>query len=439
MRILIVSNLYPPYYMGGYELRCAQVAEALSLAGHDVRVLTSRYGLGCHRRGAVCEEYIGGVRVQRLLGQYHHGPQPPVRWPHFLTKTRPQLQDAHRFLRVIREFKPDIINWWAIGGLTKAILPIPKHRGIPDLFFVEDTWLIEESERNGNEERPLWGILWDKEDKSWYWRPVLERWEKSLERKGITTRPVFFSPARACFVSDFLRAEFEAAGFHFPAAETIHGGVSVNKFLYRRETFPNDRGPVRLLYAGEITKDRGLDTVIKAVALLPQEVRSRAALSVVGEDPIVGTSFLQEVKEQVRSLRLSDKVFFAGKVPYEEMPELYRCHDLLIAPSLRKEGLPLSMVEAMLSGCGVVTTGSGGAMEIANLADLPLFPKGDAVALSRILESMIDNPQILDGLARRGQAVALQEFSLERMINRFLEALQILYETKQRENVEPFK
>jgi len=52
---------------------------------------------------------------------------------------------------------------------------------------------------------------------------------------------------------------------------------------------------------------------------------------------------------------------------------------------------------------------------------------------------MIDNPQILDGLARRGQAVALQEFSLERMINRFLEALQILYETKQRENVEPFK
>ena len=60
MRILIVSNLYPPHYEGGYEVRCAQVAEALTRAGHDVCVLTSRHGLragapGCrqaHNGGA---------------------------------------------------------------------------------------------------------------------------------------------------------------------------------------------------------------------------------------------------------------------------------------------------------------------------------------------------------------------------------------------------
>jgi hypothetical protein len=43
MRIFIVTNLYPPHYFGGYEVRCAQVADYLHAAGHEIRVLTSSY------------------------------------------------------------------------------------------------------------------------------------------------------------------------------------------------------------------------------------------------------------------------------------------------------------------------------------------------------------------------------------------------------------
>jgi glycosyltransferase involved in cell wall biosynthesis len=114
------------------------------------------------------------------------------------------------------------------------------------------------------------------------------------------------------------------------------------------------------------------------------------------------------------------------------MPEIYRSHDVLISPSLRKEGLPLSMVEAMLSGCAVVSTGSGGAIEIAQLADLPLFPKGDALALSRILESLIGNRQALEQIAKHGQNVALREFSSDRMMERFLNTFQKVFVEKQR-------
>src|SRR5947207_3042979 len=41
LRILVVSNLYPPFVRGGYEMECAGVVERLRLA-HDVVVLTSR-------------------------------------------------------------------------------------------------------------------------------------------------------------------------------------------------------------------------------------------------------------------------------------------------------------------------------------------------------------------------------------------------------------
>jgi glycosyltransferase involved in cell wall biosynthesis len=134
-------------------------------------------------------------------------------------------------------------------------------------------------------------------------------------------------------------------------------------------------------------------------------------------------------------LRLSEQVRFVGKTNYDEMPGIYRAHDILLAPSARREGLPLSMTEAMLSGCAVVTTGSGGAAEIARSADLPLFKKGDALALARILERLIDNPRELDRIASHGQDVAVREYSSARMIERFCHLVESLNEKRKSRNL----
>ena len=44
MRILVISNLYPPHGLGGYEERCKVCVDALRQRGHEVAVLTSSYG-----------------------------------------------------------------------------------------------------------------------------------------------------------------------------------------------------------------------------------------------------------------------------------------------------------------------------------------------------------------------------------------------------------
>ena len=41
MKILIVTNLYPPHHQGGYELRCAQVVDYLRRQGHDLSKLAA--------------------------------------------------------------------------------------------------------------------------------------------------------------------------------------------------------------------------------------------------------------------------------------------------------------------------------------------------------------------------------------------------------------
>src|SRR6185295_6527398 len=43
MKILVLTNLYPPHYLGGYELICHAVVNALRARGHTVQILTSNH------------------------------------------------------------------------------------------------------------------------------------------------------------------------------------------------------------------------------------------------------------------------------------------------------------------------------------------------------------------------------------------------------------
>ncbi len=426
MKILIVSNLYPPHYIGGYELRCAQVAEALSGAGHQVKVLTSRYGCDSEN---VYEEEINGVRIERSLGQYVYGCQRPISRPYFIGFVKRQLRDARHLIRNLNAFKPDVVNWWSISGLTKAILSIPKMRGIPDIFCIDDIWMIEEQDRYPGGVDP-WTSAWREENKPWYWRPMfvwaMAAWKRRILKEGIdlTGRP--FEPVHACFVSKFLRAEYEKHGIKFPSAEVIYGGISIEKFYCRREFEGGAQRPVRLLYAGQIISQKGLDTVVKALCLLPSSLREMTVLTVVGEDHTIGSQYLEKIKNSVRDLQLEQHVQFIGPRMYDEMPAIYRNHDVFVAPTMLQEGQGRTLIEAMLAGCAIVTTGSGATLETAKLADLPLFEKGDPKALARVLEQLIADPSILRAIAERGQNVAVREFSFDRMIKQFCETLEQL-------------
>lgn len=97
MKVLMVSNFYPPHYRGGYEVRCKQVAETMQQRGHEIRVLTSVGGLPMDSLGGFLRqtEVIAGIRVDRWLNIYAYGPQPPHRpWTFFEAKR--QLADARR-------------------------------------------------------------------------------------------------------------------------------------------------------------------------------------------------------------------------------------------------------------------------------------------------------------------------------------------------------
>lgn len=427
MKILIVTNLYPPHYLGGYEIRCAQIAEYMRQAGEDVFVLTTSFGLPSRNGNArsAPREIIAGVQVERSL---HYRPLSSTPDHLFLLSTaKRQLADARRFVEILDEFQPDMVHWWNMEVVSKTPLMVALSRRIPCVYSLEGFWPIHDYGSLAEKEPAYWTRFWAGE---WgpppirpFLRPLLRcglaRWERRVQRQGIPTRGLYRLSGHACFVSEFVRCEHERAGLAFSSSEVIYGGVSEEKFFKRRIASDFSSGRLKLLYAGQLNPERGLHTIVEALGLLPPETRARLELIVAQSNPGARPAYEQEINERIRALGLSSTVTFLGKIPHDRMANVYQNAHALVFASTRREGLPLTMTEAMCAGCAVITTGSGGAIELADQADLPIFPKDHPVALSRLLVTLEANRGLVYQVAQRGQEVVLRKFTLQQMMDKF--------------------
>ncbi len=133
MRVLTVGNMYPPHHLGGYELVWRSSVEQLRGAGHAVRVLTSDFRLP----GATGPE---DPDVDRALQWYWRDHRFPWRSP--VGRARLERHNAAVLDRHLRDLRPDVVAWWAMGGMSLSLIGRAARAGVPAAAFVHDDWLL---------------------------------------------------------------------------------------------------------------------------------------------------------------------------------------------------------------------------------------------------------------------------------------------------------
>jgi glycosyltransferase involved in cell wall biosynthesis len=126
----------------------------------------------------------------------------------------------------------------------------------------------------------------------------------------------------------------------------IPNGVDVGLFspdlamrqrIRERLGIPTDARVV--VWTSRLHRQKGCHLAVEAVATLKD---SRIVLLVVGDGPE-----MRSLQRHVKRLRLADRVVFTGNVPSSGVPELLAAGDAFIFTTLRDEGLPLNVLEAM--------------------------------------------------------------------------------------------
>jgi len=155
-----------------------------------------------------------------------------------------------------------------------------------------------------------------------------------------------------------------------------------------------------ILAVGKISPRKNLEIVIRAL----QKLKSRIPhhLVTVGGD---GWDF-QKVDDLITSLELTDRVHTLGYVSDEELHALYAKASLFIYPSLF-EGFGLPVLEAMASGCPVITSNISSLPEVAGDAALLVDPHNITEVTSAI-EAVCKDQRFADELRQRGVERAAQ-------------------------------
>ncbi len=176
----------------------------------------------------------------------------------------------------------------------------------------------------------------------------------------------------ATFVSENLRSLF---GKQASSAIVFHQAGVYRSMLYTDRRSPHS--PFRLLFVGRISPEKGLDDLLRAVAVVPDVV-----LEVVGDGPM-RDSYMQLADD----LNIASRVVWLGRLRWgEPLFSRMRESDALVLPSLT-EGLPQVVIEAMCMGLPVVATAAGGIPEIVRDAENGLLvPVRDSRALASAIE-----------------------------------------------------
>ena len=150
------------------------------------------------------------------------------------------------------------------------------------------------------------------------------------------------------------------------------------------------RRPLRLLMLGRISRIKGQDVLVEALRLLPDAVRARVVLR------IVGSAFEDRAREDALAARIA-AAGLAGQVtllPFAADPEAhFRWADVVAVPSRLPESLGRVAIEAMAHGKPPIVSDIGGLPEVVEDGVTGwLVPPDDARALSDTLARIVDDP-----------------------------------------------
>jgi glycosyltransferase involved in cell wall biosynthesis len=383
MRVLALGNMYPPHHLGGYELCWQGANEELRSRGHQVRVLTTDY----RRPEAGTRTDEPGVhRELRWYWKDHEWLSMDVPSRLRLERHNAAIFDGH-----VRDFQPDLISWWAMGGMSLGLIERARRAGLPAVLFIHDYW-------------PSYGPEHDLWTRMWRWRP---RAAAVVDRlTGLPTRPKPAEAGRWLFNSRSMRDEIAATGAAPPDNGIVSPGIDRTYLDTPKEPEP-DAWQWRLLYLGRVVEQKGVRTAIESLAMLPAESR----LQIVGEgDP----AYRDELGRVADELGVTARVEFEAPLAREELFARYRSCDVVVFPVQWAEPWGLVPLEAMALGRPVVATGRGGSADyLADRGNSLMFDAGDAAGLARAIRELAADADLRRRLRAQGYETAARHTAAE--------------------------
>ncbi len=389
-RILIFSLAYYPKHIGGAEVAIKEITDRLSPEEYEFHVLCNRYDSTLPK-----EEQIGNVMVHRIG----------------LTKKNPTMGDLRKFPLHLNKIIYQFSAYYAAKRLHKryhfdATWAMMAHScGVPAGMFKQRFPGVP------------YVLTLQEGDPPEYIEKKMKVFGKRFP-EGFSRADVIQS------ISTFLQGWALHMGFRGRQV-IIPNAVDTKKFMVElsterrrelRQELSLGENDVALVTTSRLVHKNAVDDVIKAMALLPAEVKF--IVFGVGPDE-------DKLKSLISDLKLGDRVSLRGQIGHDVMPSYLKACDIFIRPS-RSEGMGNSFVEAMAAEIPVIATQEGGIADF--LFDRHLNPdkettgfavrKDNPEDIATAVREIMANPEFVADVVATAKAMAIRDYDWDLIARR---------------------
>ncbi len=300
---------------------------------------------------------------------------------------------------VLKEFNPDVVHAHNIyGGLTTSVLDAVNKLDMPSVLTLHDYKLICSSYLMLNKGQ----VCEDCKGRN-YWHCVKNRCHKnSTLASAVYTMESYYNK----WFKKWEKVRYYICPSKFIQGKMLESGFSEEKLVYLPNFVDPDQYLVNyedseyILYAGRLSHEKGVLTLLKAMAGLD------IPLKIVGDGPL---------REQVQSFIVDNNISSVELLGYKtgnELSSLYQGAAFAVVPSEWCENAPMSILEAYAYGKPVLGADIGGIPEMIDDGSTGiLFKSGDAVDLKDKILNMWSISQVLTKMGKAARCKLEKHYS----------------------------
>lgn len=382
LRVLQLCTRYPPG-TGGVETHVHAISTELMARGHDVQVLTSDLltETPFKRIDPGDEQYdsVDGVPVRRFKARGLTGDA--------------QYSFMPAMVKAVLASKADIVHAHSYGFFQTHLAMAARRMGRTRFVFTPHF-------------HPEWAS-----GKTGTRRFIRRVYDKVVGGSTLTSADAVICVSRG--EAEALKAQ----GFSERTIHIVPNGISPD--LLRAEPDPapfiKAFGPGRpmVLFAGRLAENKGLDSLVRAAALVVKEV-PQATFALVGEDGGMRSA----VESRAKELGISRQLLLTGHLDDAVYRSAYAACDVFVLPSIF-EAFGIVILEAMALGRPCVGTKVGGVPDLIEdgVTGLLVSPD-DHKALAKAILAVLKDPKKAALMGAKARKAVGKDFTWPRIVDR---------------------
>jgi 1,2-diacylglycerol 3-alpha-glucosyltransferase len=388
MNIVMITDTYPPH-VNGAALATERLAQQLVIRGHTVSII------------APSDTFQSKITQQKNISIYRVRSIPVLFEKTQEFRVSPKPLHNKEIRNIIKQIKPDIIyiNEPLLLGLSAV--KIGKEFGIPvaaSHHFMPEN-LVHYLHLPLRIEDMIHRRIW-----KWY-------------AKLCTNFSVVICPTQVA--ADLIKKY--RPDVHL---QVISNGIDLQTFnknndgTYLKAEFKLPNKPI-LLFVGRLDKEKNIDVLIRAGALLKDKIEFHIVIAGQGKEKVA-------LKKLATNAAMSGKITFTGYLPKKDLPNIYAASDIFVMPSIA-ELQSLVTMEAMASGLPVIGANAVAIPHLVHDGENGfLFKPVDEYSLAEKLSQLLESKKLRHEMGLKSVEIIKEhdiQKSAKKVESAFMEAI----------------